>query len=325
MRSLSAGIRFARFRTLVAALVPLFVASAVGAQTLAPALEAGTPKPGKIRIAFEWAPPCRVPTLRLTQKSEGQPGPKSAFVAFDLVVAEAGPDLEVRMENPKLLLVEGVAAEKSPLRAGASLEFGVATSFVVSREGKLVRAGDVDRAIDEALLRMPLPAGDPMRAKAETYARSPPWRASLRNAVEDQWRTWIGEWVGLEVAPETPIDRVGLIERRELGMKAHPKEHIVDRGPVAAASRLVLIDLVAVIDGDEGRDMMNSTRRMLGMSADYKIVHQETRLTAAIDPRTGRPHRVRKMFQLELEGQPAGATVTDTAFDWSHATGCRAR
>jgi hypothetical protein len=294
---------------------------------LSPKLEAKVAENDRtpIKLTFGWHAPCRVPILAETEK-RGQ----NALARMVAVLDPDGDRLALRIEKLEVLMVNGQPAD-SPAVAPqiAMLQAVMAAGFPtrwISHQGEYLEIDNIDRTFDAITKALPQ---TPELARVMQAMKSPNMRAMFEQNAGEQWQTWVGMWVGLEVAPGNKVDLSEAVELPD-GTEATVPSQVQHRGTIEGDAGLVLLEYTQLLEGPAAAQlmagMMKTMSEAIGGAAmptppTVTDLSRQVTILAAIDAKTSRVHRVRTEMKVTL-GSDVVRDVKDFAFDWSKAEGC---
>jgi hypothetical protein len=240
--------------SLVAAAAWLILACSHPASPASPA-----PPAAAASFRFDWSPPCRVPVVERVAKNDQ--GMTLAY-AIDVRPGTDG-NLEVRLLDFEILELNGNDVRGpewrerlKPIQSIASM----VPAFVVTPPGEYVGVPDLEGFVERLLAQYPAETAAQMRDKL----LSPAVLAKLQLQISEYWITWVGAWIGWQVAPGQTQRRAGVID-----------EHLGMDGRFARLRR------VQVVVDDDGE--------------------KRTTFAAETDPATLRPRRTRFLEETDQE------------------------
>jgi hypothetical protein len=291
---------------------------------LSPKLEAKIEETDRtpIKLTFGWHAPCRVPVLAETEKRG-----KAARARMVAVLASDGDRLGLRIEKLEILEVNGYPADSPAVAphlamAQAMMAAGMPTRWV-SPQGEYLGIDNLDGILDAVTQGLPK---TPELTRAMQAMKTPMMRAMMEQNAGDQWNTWVGMWIGLEIAPGGKVDRSAAIELPDGTFAAVPSE-IQHRGTIEGGRGLVLLESTQLLEGPAAAKLMTGMMKNMSEAVGgaeppaVKDLSRQATILAAVDAKTSRVHRVRTETTIKM-GDRVEQDIKDFAFDWSKAEGC---
>jgi hypothetical protein len=266
-------------------------------------------------IGFDWGAPCRVPAVQDVEK-DGM----TVQLAFDVVLERDGERFVARHDNMRV--AEDGPHREEMQRLLSALDRTV-PPIAVAANGESEGAIDIDNAIDAALKLVN--TRDPRTlAATRNMFKNPQWKAAFVQKAGETWDVWVGTWTGVEIEANSELREtidlptaIGELKDVTVVMRHH--------GQVRGAPNLVLLSAEQIIDDPQLAALIGGAIQGFvptgNLKMEFKKARKLDRNTVAIDPVLGRPHRARHEMEIQINERKQ-RVVRDTAFDWSHATGC---
>jgi hypothetical protein len=256
---------------------------------------------------FDWAPPCRVPVRELRGDDDD-----TRRISYVLELTRGpGDRLELRQRDFKLLELNGedmTTPEHAAQGPGLLVLDEMVPPLYLNAAGELVGTGPFESDY----------------AKQTGGNRAWP---QIEDLAAEQWRTWVGAWVGWTVAPGQTKDAATTVDTKVAGTLA-ANDHAEHLGTDAAGVKL---RLTRTLDAEAMRRknfvILREFARFPGGDDHYVSGHERTVYSVETDAATLRPAHARFESEGVLELSESGPLpmhrVRDTSFDWAHAEGCK--
>jgi hypothetical protein len=256
---------------------------------------------------------------------------------YDLV-SERAPNGEIHVRIEKFSVVEMDGVDLNDPAQRAELEPVLAASSAIptmriGANGQVVGFIGMDEMIEATLEMMKKIDGvtedDPKFVSAAKRLRSPAGKAVVTAQSEELWRTWVGLWAGLELAPG---------KRREGTTRLPMSDGTTVNAPItlqhhgAVAPGLVRLTATTVFEGSDARGAM--ARILATQEAPpgqppfdpkmLKSVKREIAIDSTTSPTTLMPKtvRVEKVIAVEMTNKQDDRRrheIREYQFDWEPA------
>jgi hypothetical protein len=312
---------------------PMCVAAAVLLAAAVPAQET----PGAAGAGEVWAP-CRfewpVPG-NVTVHKEGHRNGDQAKLRFRLELAPVdGPAVRVRMLDFEFLEMNGRDATSEAARTALAPTMALTQAVpdvVVDARGSFVRVDGLDAMFERFSAYLGEHKGVPaaQRDRLLQTLRTPEMQATIQQASGDDWKTWVGNWVGFDVAPgaEAAADVVLPFMGVELQARATRRNH----GAVADHPGHVRLSLTTTASGPAATAAFTAAMERVAAPPGGKAfpkdrveqVQVEIAAEVVTDSRTLRPLRATRTrtTRIAMKGEAPRERVdrSEFRFEWAPA------
>ncbi|WP_394848756.1 hypothetical protein LZC95_15030 [Pendulispora brunnea] len=293
---------------------------------LRPALDAISDGRGGalIRVHFDWSPPCQVPVVYDVTK-QGH----AARLRMNVALEKRGSDLVMSMKNMSMIRYDDqdmTRPEVARALAPVTALMAVMPEAIISAKGEFVRVHELDAYV-ERLADTFERANDPNLVKLARVARIPTFKSILEGESRMLWGNWVESWLDVSLRPGTEVK--GMTKNVVYGRSLEWPFSVQHRGAVREAPQLSLLSTNEKIKGKAAEALLGSVTANLiaqldaaALPADFAAgIAMDRSNTVALDVARARPHHARYEVKF-MAGNVSGTEIRDTAFDWSHATGC---
>jgi hypothetical protein len=262
-------------------------------------------------LRFAWPSPSRVSvTERILKKG------KRSVVGYDALLSpRPGGGYEVKIDKFQFLEMEGRALPQGPLPPELKAAVAMAGAFptlVLSAEGEVVDVVGMEEVIQRTLPLIPEEKG--MREQVRKALSQPAMVEMMKQRMGDFWRTWVGAWVGADMAAGE--ERSGTVPMQLPSGPVDSQVTMHHRGTDAAHKGSVHLEVETVLEGEPFRKaMVGVVSQMIQASAPkeqapdldsmLKSARRVSTVEVVTDPATLRPYRARmaQVTKLLMAGQ----------------------
>ncbi|WP_224248123.1 hypothetical protein [Hyalangium gracile] len=272
--------------------------------------KAAAPEAGPA-LRFAWPSPSRVKvTERILKKG------KRSVVSYDAVLsARSGGGYEVKIDKFQFLEMEGRDLTQGPLppelKAAAAIASALPT-LVISADGEVSDVVGMEEVIERTTALVPEEKG--MRDQVRRTLSQPAMMQMMKQRVGDFWSTWVGAWVGADLAAGEK--RTGTVPMQLPSGSVDSQVTMHHRGSDPAYKGSVHLEVETVLEGEPFRKAMAGlVSQMIQSSAAkdqapdidkmLKSARRVSTVEVVTDPATLRPYRARmaQVTKLLMEGQ----------------------
>lgn len=279
---------------------------------------------------FAWPSPSSAMVVK-----DGEKKGEKAKLRFRLdVAAEESGGLRARLTEFWFLEVAGRDASTPAMKAALAPALAMAQAVpdtLVDAKGNYLGIDGIDALVERVVKFRAEQRGDSeqQRELLLKQLRSPVMQESLRQACAADWNTWVGSWIGFDVAPRSETSAAG--EMPLMGVSIPATATRRHHGPVPEHPGYVRLSAMTLAEGPEAtaafaRAMQRVAEQSGGEafpSDRLEEVRQELHLEVVTDPRTLRPLRASrtKIARVKMKGEALREQVERAAytFDWQQS------
>jgi len=280
-------------------------------------------------LEFAWPLPAKAVVVK-----DGAKKGNEAKLRFQLAVAnDTADELRARMTKFEFLEIGGrdaTTAEMQKVLEPALALTQAVPDIVIDAKGAYRRIDGLEAMMErvEEFESRRRQLTDAQREEKKRALESPAMRDALQQACSADWNTWVGAWIGFDLAPGT--QRSDRIETTFFDTTIRSEVTRRHHGPAADVPGHVRLTSVAVAEGQEAveayRDILRRVAQESGGKpfpvADLEAVRQELQLEVITDPRTLLPRRAirTKTIRIVMAGETRDQVErADYTFEWEKA------
>lgn len=297
------------------------------------------PKVGKTakkhQFHFNWPIPCKVKVTEKTEKKGTR-----AIMQYHLVAKKhKGNQIVVDLKNFVFLEINGQNATTPQMKKQLAPVLATTSSqptLVIAPDGQLVEIVGLEAVAEKTLALMKkigkYSEDDPAWKSTVAMIKSPKMAEMIKNKSADYWQSWVGAWVGLELAPAESVETITSLPFPD-GSSIETPLVYYNHGAQQGSPTLVRLTASSVLEGPQARAAMLRFFENLSKSASQKPgtkkftksmlkeFKRESTISVITDPANLRPAKaeIRSITTIHIqgEGRKQQREIREYTFHWS--------